>query len=109
MESSPKKKQPKRKDTNKKLAAIFSSASSNRNTNADASIASTKPLFSIGPNFAPCTLPEIQSRLKELMVSFTAEIPPLPAKEFDIDEPSDGPYAKIGNQIKSFASQLQQP
>jgi hypothetical protein len=33
--------------------------------------------------------------------------PPIP-QEFDIDEPSDGLYAKICNQIISFASQLQQ-
>jgi hypothetical protein len=51
-------------------------------------------------NFGERDMTRNRKPLKELVVSLPAEIPPVPANEFDTDKPS------ICNQIKSFASQL---
>ena len=86
----PKKKA--RKDSSAKLTAMFSAPAD------DDDIPPSVDLPPLGPAFRPCTLPELQSRLRSLRNELPEEVPAIPAHDDDTD--SHAP-------IKQFASQLQ--
>ncbi|KAL3794381.1 hypothetical protein HJC23_012918 [Cyclotella cryptica] len=106
-----KKRQAKRKDQPKKTPSAFNSSASNRDddgTDTTISANNIPPLSEVGRNFQPCTLPEIQARLKALMEQMPKEIPPIPTEEFEVNDEATSKNTEIRAQIKSFASQLQQ-
>jgi hypothetical protein len=64
----------KRKETAAKLSAMFASSNdSNGNDNG-----SIKPLSEIGGDFTPCSLVEIQKRMKGLMDALPKVLPGVP-------------------------------
>ncbi|KAL3788829.1 hypothetical protein ACHAWO_008154 [Cyclotella atomus] len=92
----------KRKETAAKLSAMFASSNdSNGNDNG-----SIKPLSEIGGDFTPCSLVEIQKRMKGLMDALPKVLPGVP-EENDINDSSFTDNTPSHQAIKSFASSLQ--
>ena len=64
-------------------------------------------LSDIGPNFTPCTLPEIQRRLQSLMDELPSNLPSIPSDQDKESTNANNHSTSKYDDIHSFASQLQ--